>query len=186
MFAASGGETVLHKHLDGKAVGTQDLGLIDGRWSLNSDADTSPYFLILTDDSGETSSGLLGSLMFASRAFGADEIAALGGPDAAGILDGPCQASCRVPFRRGDANGDGGVDIGDAVFVIFHLFTGGPAPGCRKSLDADDNGALEISDPIRILYSLFGDSPPPAEPTAKCAADPTPDALDCASFNGCR
>jgi hypothetical protein len=34
----------------------------------------------------------------------------------------------RVPVGNGDANGDGRIDISDAVYTLSWLFTGGPAP----------------------------------------------------------
>ena len=32
------------------------------------------------------------------------------------------------PNKNGDVNGDGEIDISDQVYLLFHLFTGGPAP----------------------------------------------------------
>jgi len=87
---------------------------------------------------------------------------------------GPAEAS----FIRGDANRDGGADLSDAVFVLVHLFLGGPM-ACPDAADSNDDGALDISDPIGILDYLFlGGSPPPA-PFPAAGADPTGDALDC-------
>ena len=34
-------------------------------------------------------------------------------------------------FVRGDSNGDGKVDISDAIYLLSYLFRGGPAVGCR-------------------------------------------------------
>jgi hypothetical protein len=33
-----------------------------------------------------------------------------------------------VPIRNGDVNGDGSIDISDAIYLLASLFTGGPAP----------------------------------------------------------
>ena len=52
-----------------------------------------------------------------------------------------------VPFVRGDANGDGSIDITDAIFTLGFLFLGGGAPPCEDAADADDRGTLEITDP---------------------------------------
>ncbi|MEC9477069.1 MAG: SUMF1/EgtB/PvdO family nonheme iron enzyme [Planctomycetota bacterium] len=70
----------------------------------------------------------------------------------------------------GDANGDGTVDIGDAVFLLNHLFVGGEAPapcppsgsGCSNSGgDANGDGLVNIADSIAILSFLFQAGPDP-------------------------
>jgi len=45
-------------------------------------------------------------------------------PCGAGIDIGPYEfcSSIRGRFRRGDANGDGAVDLSDAIHILFHLF----------------------------------------------------------------
>lgn len=88
-------------------------------------------------------------------------------------------------FVRGDANGDGGVDVSDAVSLLEHLFVFGSIP-CRDAGDANDDGSLDISDAIYVLSYLFGGGATPAAPFPDCGADPTPDGaapLSCAT--GC-
>lgn len=34
------------------------------------------------------------------------------------------------PLAAGDANGDGTINVGDAVYLITYIFRGGPAPIC--------------------------------------------------------
>jgi hypothetical protein len=80
-------------------------------------------------------------------------------------------------FRRGDGNGDGAVDLSDAVFGLLHLFAGGRAPACFKAADANDDGTIEVTDPIVILDYLFGEGALPGP--LGCGSDPTPDALAC-------
>jgi hypothetical protein len=46
---------------------------------------------------------------------------------------------------RGEANGDGKVDLSDAVFLLQHLFLGGPAPKCQDAADINDSGAVDLS-----------------------------------------
>ena len=88
-------------------------------------------------------------------------------------------------FRRGDANLDGTVDIGDAVFTLEGLFSGGDAPSCQDSADSNDDGLIDIADGVATLNFLFAAGPPPSSPgTSDCGADPTPDQLTC-NQNGC-
>jgi hypothetical protein len=88
------------------------------------------------------------------------------------------------PYRIGDANADGRVDLSDAIFILENLFLGGPRPSCRKTADLDDNGSPEITDPIFLLNHLFLGGPPPVEPGA-CRPDKTPDGLTCLSYPPC-
>jgi len=101
---------------------------------------------------------------------------------------------CRsLVFHRGDAEGDGAVDLSDAVFLIDSLFLGGPAPGCLESADGDNDGSVDLSDAIGILNFLFlaGAPPaPPGPPPLPCGRDPdpagSPNALGCASYWACQ
>jgi hypothetical protein len=63
-----------------------------------------------------------------------DIIVSLTGDSGAGQVP----AVRRSVFLRSDANGDGGVDLGDAVFTLTHQFLGGsdpvgPFPDCGVS-----------------------------------------------------
>lgn len=97
--------------------------------------------------------------------------------------------SCQPPvFHRGDANGDGEIEISDAILILSFLFLGGTAPGCLDAADAQDNGVLEITDGVKILGYLFLGGPPPelpGPPPLPCGVDPTADELDCASYPSC-
>ena len=89
-------------------------------------------------------------------------------------------------FRRGEANGDGRVDISDAIFILDWLFLGGPAPPCEKAADADDSGAHNLSDAVSIASWLFlGGSSLPAPGPTRCGRDDTGDTLGCASIEPC-
>ena len=87
-------------------------------------------------------------------------------------------------FRRGDADGDGKVDLTDAVFLLDLLFREGEVPGCADAADADDGGSLNISDALAILIWLFrgGSRPPPPGPDT-CGPDSTDDALPCRAYD---
>jgi hypothetical protein len=83
-----------------------------------------------------------------------------------------------VPFRRGDANGDGPVDLSDAVAILGCQFLGSACPGCADAADANDDGRLDIGDAIWLLnWSFLGASPPPSPGPFECGTDRTPDSL---------
>ncbi|MGH9361860.1 MAG: dockerin type I repeat-containing protein, partial [Thermoanaerobaculia bacterium] len=46
-------------------------------------------------------------------------------------------------FVRGDANGDDRVDISDPVYLLHHLYGGGPAPATGPAADANQDGLLD-------------------------------------------
>ena len=77
-------------------------------------------------------------------------------------------------FIRGDANGDGSVNLADAIYVLGFLFSGGPAPVCFDSGDPNDDGNVDISDAVFLLDFLFTDGPAPLHPYPGCGLDSTP------------
>ena len=82
--------------------------------------------------------------------------------------------------RRGDADGNGIVDVTDPINNLTFQFLGTFAPGCLDALDFDDSGAIDVSDPVANLNAQFlGGPPAPAPGSAVCGEDPTPDALSC-------
>jgi competence protein ComGC len=84
----------------------------------------------------------------------------------------------RARFRRGDANGDGSIDISDPISVFGHLFLGDDPLPCLDAADSDDDGAVTISDGISGLDYIFLGGIRPADPgPAACGADPTSDEL---------
>ncbi|MBI4602953.1 MAG: PKD domain-containing protein, partial [Planctomycetes bacterium] len=82
-------------------------------------------------------------------------------------------------FVRGEANGDGGTDISDAIYILSYLFVGGVFPDCLDALDADDTGSIDLTDAVRLLGYLFQGGPAPRPPFPAPGADPTDDLLDC-------
>jgi hypothetical protein len=92
-----------------------------------------------------------------------------------------------TPFKRGDVNADGDVNIADAVsaLTILFCFQGCSSPPCPDAADTNDDGGLNIADPIRILVLLFADDSPLPPPFSECGPDPTADLLDCPSFEPC-
>ena len=64
-------------------------------------------------------------------------------------------------FLSGDGNGDGSVDISDAVYLIAYIFAGGPAPNPLGSGDANCDLAVDISDAVYLIQYIFGGGPAP-------------------------
>ncbi|MFN0057944.1 MAG: choice-of-anchor Q domain-containing protein [Planctomycetota bacterium] len=92
----------------------------------------------------------------------------------------PPLGGCPALLVRGDCGGNGGVEITDAMIVLFFLFGGIDASPCHSACDLDDDGAIELDDAIFLLNALFlVGAPPPAAPYPDCGSDPTPDALGC-------
>lgn len=84
------------------------------------------------------------------------------------------------PFRRGDTNSDGKVDISDGVATLLSLFAGGSPPACEDAADANDSGTIDLSDAIQTFQFLFLGGPPPPRPGPfDCGRDDTDDGLGC-------
>lgn len=85
-------------------------------------------------------------------------------------------------FRRGDANLDTEVNIGDAVHTLSRLFSGGPASECAAATDANADQLFDISDAVFTLAYLFSLGPPPPAPGPdSCGFDPG-SGTDCAFY----
>jgi hypothetical protein len=93
------------------------------------------------------------------------------------------------PFHRGDADGNGQLQLTDAVRVLNVLFLGTGVLLCTDAADADDNGQIQLTDAVRVLNVLFlgtGTIPNPGPPSEACGPDPTEeDALDCGEYTKC-
>src|SRR5690606_4553438 len=101
------------------------------------------------------------------------------GLDGGGEPEGPF-------FVRGDADGFGGLNLTDGIFILNYLFVGNVSPMCNEALDSDDNDSLNLTDGIYVLSYLFSGGPPPAAPFPDCGIDPREgEAADCDSFPGC-
>jgi hypothetical protein len=107
------------------------------------------------------------------------------GAAAMAALAGPLGGTGDAEFRRGDGNGDGVVDISDAVSILRFLFSAGVLPGCFDAADANDDGDPDISDAVAVLLELFKESGHIAPPVGSCGVDPTPDGLPCARYRFC-
>ncbi len=81
-------------------------------------------------------------------------------------------------FVRGDANGDGVVDLSDPVMILLCLFAG-RATDCEDALDANDGGRVDIADAVYVLSYLFAHGAAMPAPFPAGGEDTTPDALGC-------
>ena len=91
-------------------------------------------------------------------------------------------------FVRGDCDSSGETEgITDPVFLLGHLFLGGPAPPCRASCDADRDGALGITDAVYTLNHFFLGGAPLPSPFPRCAPSSvaSDEALGCERPNPC-
>ncbi|MCA8959787.1 MAG: hypothetical protein KDC38_04715, partial [Planctomycetes bacterium] len=88
-------------------------------------------------------------------------------------------------FIRADCNGDGAIDIGDAIAALDALFIGTASVLCSDACDTNDDGHFDIADPVSTLAHLFTGAAPPPPPFPACGPDPTTDALTCPSFGSC-
>ena len=58
-------------------------------------------------------------------------------------------------FIRCDTNGDGRMDISDAILTIFGVFVSRDYLKCPDAGDTNDDGVLDVTDPILILTYIF-------------------------------
>ena len=65
---------------------------------------------------------------------------------------------CDTP---GDANNDGGCNLGDAGYIINYIFYDGPAPVCAQEGDANADGGVNLGDAGFIINYIFYDGPSP-------------------------
>jgi hypothetical protein len=85
-------------------------------------------------------------------------------------------------FLRGDATGDGSLDLSDPISTLIFLFASSQLeadPACQAAMDADDSGFLSITDPIFTLDYLFMGGRVPPLPFPEAGPDPTADSLSC-------
>ena len=66
-----------------------------------------------------------------------------------------------VSLVRGDANGDGKIDIADVVHLVNYLFIDGPAPNPLWLGDANCDEVVDIADVVYLINYLFTGGPPP-------------------------
>lgn len=89
------------------------------------------------------------------------------------IGSAPVPEAEAVGIPRGDCDGNGVLNIADAVLILNILFPSPPPPPpvpipCRlgpgSPCDVNNSGALDIADAVYLLSYLFVGGPPPALP----------------------
>jgi ELWxxDGT repeat protein len=81
----------------------------------------------------------------------------------------------RAPsFLRGDANGDGLIDISDPVSTLGWLFLGSAAPACAAAANPNGDAEVDISDATYLLGHLFLGGPAPLAPFPGCGSGELP------------
>jgi hypothetical protein len=79
------------------------------------------------------------------------------------------------PITVGDPNGDGSVDIADAIGMLGYLFNS-EAISCLAAMDVNGDDSTDIGDPIYVLAYLFTDG---AAPVGGGPCSPDTSSLGC-------
>ena len=83
------------------------------------------------------------------------------------------ESTPRAEFIRGNADGQGGLNLTDGIFLFNFLFLGGPPPTCREAADANNDGELNLTDGIVVLnFQFLGGSEPAPPGPRDCGVDP--------------
>ena len=89
-----------------------------------------------------------------------------------------------LPFNRGDADGNGRINIRDAMLIIQSALGNVAQPfACDDVYDADDDGTISVKDGLPALLYVFQKGAPLPAPFRTCAIETTADALSCTQSN---
>ncbi|MGB7061143.1 MAG: LamG-like jellyroll fold domain-containing protein [Candidatus Zixiibacteriota bacterium] len=67
-------------------------------------------------------------------------------------------------FDRGDANGDGIVDVADVVYLVSYLYRNGPTPDPEWVGDCNCDDIIDVADIVYLVSYLYRGGPPPGYP----------------------
>jgi hypothetical protein len=67
-------------------------------------------------------------------------------------------------FTRGDANGDGIINVGDIVYLVSYLYKNGPAPSPIDAGDCNCDDIVNVGDVVYLVSYLYKGGPPPRLP----------------------
>jgi hypothetical protein len=79
-----------------------------------------------------------------------------------GLSPEEIEAEFESGFTRGDANGDGIVNIGDVVYLVSYLYKNGPAPDPAEAGDCNCDGIVNLGDVVYLVSYLYKNGPPPS------------------------
>ena len=82
-------------------------------------------------------------------------------PIFSGDTDENWNVYCNMSFIRGDATGEGVIDISDALTILNYLFRGGSQPFPLEAADSNCDQVVDLSDAILVLNYLFKNGNPP-------------------------
>ncbi len=69
-----------------------------------------------------------------------------------------------LSYTCGNANGDEYINIGDVVYLSYHVFKSGPAPDPLEAGDANCDDSVNIGDAVYLLQYIFNGGLPPCCP----------------------
>ena len=81
------------------------------------------------------------------------------------------EAPPELEFVRGDANGNGGTNLADGIFILSWRFIEGREPRCLDAADFNDDGRTDIADAISLFTWQFLEGTAPADPFPDCGFD---------------
>jgi len=64
-------------------------------------------------------------------------------------------------YLCGNANGDGEINIGDAVYIVNYIFKAGPSPDPLVAADVNADGNVNIGDAVYLIDYIFKNGPEP-------------------------
>jgi len=84
-------------------------------------------------------------------------------------IDGVAEKKLSITTKRsyscGDANNDKVINVGDGVYIINYVFSGGPSPlPFTDAGDANADGAINVGDAVYIINYVFKSGTTPACP----------------------
>jgi hypothetical protein len=103
-----------------------------------------------------------------------------------GCYETPAPSSgCPAPFRRGDCDSSGSLQITDAIRILSYLFQG-VTLDCANACDGNSDAQVNLADAVFLLQALFVPAAPaPASPYPECETPSFAAPLSCATFAAC-
>ncbi|MFW9842881.1 MAG: S8 family serine peptidase, partial [Candidatus Thorarchaeota archaeon] len=82
-------------------------------------------------------------------------------PDFVNLLGAGRINFLKATYIPGDANGSGGVNLGDVVYLVTYIFKDGPPPMPLEAGDADCDENLNVGDAVYLVDYVFNNGPEP-------------------------